>query len=347
MKRQTAGNTLRTVRELLKKIEAGQIGPLYLFEGAELYLREQALAKLLEKAVDPGVRDFNYAALSADEDGLDEAIGLARQYPMMSERRMVVVSGFEMIADDRQIEALKDYLRDPSETTVLVFVTAGLDNRRTISTALKKGCQTVGFDPLNDQEVTDWIREYVHQRGGTIDAGSASYLAGMVGISLMRLSSELDKLMAYVGEKGRITRSEIDLLVLHTREHTSFEISDAVVAGDRRRALTLLDHIFTSQSDSPQTISLMLLGAIAGNYRRMLMAKDLMQQNVSNSELASMLGVSPYAVTHINEKARKVSSERLIAGIRRIAETDLALKSSMATPRLLIEVLICELCPAR
>ncbi|QQS48843.1 MAG: DNA polymerase III subunit delta [Acidobacteriota bacterium] len=348
MKRQATGNTLKEFRDFLKQIENGQIGPLYLFEGTELYLREQALRKLTEAAVDAGVRDFNYAVVSAVEEGLDEALGLARQYPMISARRMVVVKDFETISDDRQIEALKDYFRDPSETTVLVFVTNGLDNRRTISTILRKGCETVRFDPLDEQTgAPNWVRDYVHQAGGAIDAGTAAYLVGMVGTSLLRLTTELDKLLAYAGEKGRITRAEIDELTLYTHEHTNFEITDAIINGDRRRALRVLDHIFTNPPENPQTLSLFILGAIASNYRRMLMAKELMRQNVPNSELAKALGMSPYAVTHINEKARKMQTGKLISGIRRIAETDAALKSSMATPRLLIEFLICELCPGR
>ena len=73
----------------------------------------------------------------------------------------------------------------------------------------------------------------------------------------------------------------------------------------------------------------------------------LMRQNIPNSELASKLGISPYAATHVNEKARKVPEERLVSGIKRIAETDAALKTSLATPRLQLELLICELCPGR
>ncbi len=346
MKRQATGNTLKEIRDFQKRIESGSIGPLYLFEGTELYLREQALKRLTEAAVDAGVRDFNYAAVSAVENGLDEALGLARQYPMISARRMVVVREFESISDDRQIEALKDYFRDPSETTVLVFVTNGLDNRRTISTILRKGCETVRFDPLDEQAgAPNWVRDYVHQAGGAIDPGSAAYLVGMVGTSLLRLSTELDKLLAYTG--GRITRVEIDELTLYTHEHTNFEITDAIINGDRRRALRVLDHIFANPPENPQTLSLFILGAIASNYRRMLMAKELMRQNVPNSELAKALGMSPYAVTHVNEKARKMQTGKLISGIKRIAETDAALKSSMATPRLLLEFLICELCPGR
>jgi DNA polymerase III delta subunit len=90
---------------------------------------------------------------------------------------------------------------------------------------------------------------------------------------------------------------------------------------------------------------LLILGAIASNYRKMLAAKDLMSRNAPNAEVAKAVGMPPYIVTRFNERVRKIDAGRILRGIARIAETDVALKTSLATPRLQIEVLICELCP--
>jgi DNA polymerase III delta subunit len=72
-----------------------------------------------------------------------------------------------------------------------------------------------------------------------------------------------------------------------------------------------------------------------------------MQQNAPNSEVAKAVGMSPFAVTHLNEKARRMSADKILHAIQRIAATDVALKSSLGTPRLQIEWLICELCSSR
>ena len=75
------------------------------------------------------------------------------------------------------------------------------------------------------------------------------------------------------------------------------------------------------------------------------MAKELMGQNAPNAEVAKAAGMSPYAVTRFNERVRKIETGQIVKGIERIAQADVALKSSLATPRLQLEVLICELCP--
>ena len=124
MKRQTSQDALKSQSDFHRKLQKRQFAPLYLFEGAETYLRDQALKALTEAAVDVGLRDFNYTAISVAQGNLDEALGMARQFPMISERRMVVVTGFEAISDDGQLEVLKAYLRQPVETTVLAFVSS-------------------------------------------------------------------------------------------------------------------------------------------------------------------------------------------------------------------------------
>jgi len=346
MKRQASQDSVKSQADFHRKLKSGQIAPLYLFEGAEVYLRDQALKTLTEAAVDASVRDFNYAVISVAQGDLDEALALARQFPMISPRRMIVVTGFEAISDDDQLEQLKNYIRNPVETSVLVFVSSGLDNRRNISTILRKGCEVIGFDQLDERAAAPtWIRDYVARAGCAIDQASAAYLVGTIGVDLMRLAMELDKLIAFVGEKGRITQDEIDLLVRHSREHSNFELTDAIVDGDRKKALNLLQRIFDNASENPQSLSPMILGAIASNYRKMLGAKELMKQNAPNSEVAKIVGMSPYAVGRFNERVRKVETEQILKGIKRIAETDVSLKTSRATPRLLLEVLICELCP--
>ena len=351
MKRSAGTDPLKTQTEFDRNLKAGQFAPVYVLEGKEAYLREQAVKRLLEAAVDEGLRDFNFARVSVSNGDLGEALALARQFPMISARRMVVVTDFESVNDDRQLELLKDYLRDPVETTVLAFVSAGLDNRRAIATALRKAAVVVNFDPLDEKDSAPrWVLEYVKRNGCQMDSSDAAYLIGTVGVELQRLTSELEKLICFVGsfadKRGRISRTEIDALVAHTREHSNFELTDALLDGKRERALRLLGHIFDNPPEAPQTLAILMLGAIARSYRNLLLSKELMRQNAAQEEIAKAVGMSPYAVKYLNERARKAETKTLLKALARIAETDIALKSSLATPRLQMELLVCELCPA-
>lgn len=348
--KKTQPDAVKSQSEFRQRLKAGEIGPLYLFEGRERYLRDIALQELEAATINPGLRDFNRTVISATNGGVEPMLGLARQYPMISTRRLVVVQDFEAVSDERELEMLKSYLSEPASTTVIVFVTDGMDNRRNIATMLRKTCQTVLFSPLDDQQAARWVVDYAARAGCDLDVSTASGLVTTVGVNLTRLVGELEKLINYVrdpsaraGTPTRITRAEIDLLVRYTHEHSNFELTDAIIAGERKRALQLLDRLYTNADESAQSLSLMIVGAIAVNYRRLIIAREMMALNRPNSEIAQAVGLSPYAVTFLNEKARRIDERRLTRGVALTAQTDLALKTSLATPRMLIEVLVCEL----
>ena len=161
----TSQNPERSRAAFLRQLRDRKVGPLYLFEGAEEYLREQALRELISATVDETVRDFNVATVSLAHEEMVHALDLARQLPMISQRRVVVVTQFEQVSDERPLEQLKAYLRNPVETTVLVFVSDQLDNRRNITTILRKGCTAVSFERLSQQNAIRWVMDYAGRAG--------------------------------------------------------------------------------------------------------------------------------------------------------------------------------------
>jgi DNA polymerase III subunit delta len=323
---------------LIRELRSGKVELVYVFEGEEKYLRRAALNSLIDLAVDASVRDFNVSSFDLSDGLLEGPLAIAEQLPMMSERRVVILSGFEVITDERQLELLTAYVRKPVPTTILVFDTEALDNRRAITAILRKGAKNVSFRRLADDEATRWVREYANESGGKMEQGVAEALVGMAGNGLSRLSTEVDKLVAYAGDRP-VTRSDVENIVRHTREHTSFELTDAILAGNRERAVRLLDRLLRSGDSEP----VMILGAIARLFRQMLTARELMQRNAPNADVARAAGMSPWAVTKLNERVRRIDHERIVDAIRLIADADVALKTSLATPRLQLEVLVCQL----
>lgn len=93
---------------------------------------------------------------------------------------------------------------------------------------------------------------------------------------------------------------------------------------------------------------LALLGLISYNYRRLLMAKDLMEKGVSRQEIATAVKLYGNKQEEFLSAARRTELGKLVKAIKRIAQTDLAIKTSVGGPgsagsRLQIEILVCEL----
>lgn len=359
--------TKRLTPEAFRKtLERGEIEPLYLFtgwlpEGArrtgeelmyapEEYLLGEALRALIARALDPAHRAFNLSQFSAVETPLADILAAARELPVLSPRRLVIVRDLDQrlkapegisgaAESESESAALIEYLKHPIPTTTLVFILERVDRRLTIVTALMKACTIVEFRRLSEREALEWVKGYVRRHHGTIEDAAAAALVGLVGADLMLLAAELDKLLTFVGERGHIARSDVEALTVRHREHSNFELTDWILA--RRPAAAW--RILRRQLDAGEE-PVKILGAIASLYRRMLLAKELMARGAPSAEVARAAGLPPLAAGRFNEHVRRIPREEIIAGLQQIARADDALKNSLGPPDALLEFLIYRLC---
>jgi DNA polymerase-3 subunit delta len=329
-----------TFAEIQRQIKERRIDPLYLFKGEEQYLQERAL-RLLFESVDEGFRMVNVAILSLGGDAASrstvaEVVDTANQLPMMSTRRVIVVRDFEKLKESEG-DLLVEYLKNPSPTSTVVFQTTSLDQRRKISTALQKACTVVTFDLLSEKQAISWAEGYLKRRECNMEAGALKRLISLVGTRLSRLANELEKLATYA-DGGTIEESVVDQLVPRAREHTNWELSDALLQRDRTRSIRLAYRLLDDGVDA-----LFIVGTVAGLYRRMLTAKDLMNRGATKDEINKATGRYGYTANEFNERVRRMDREEIVHGIQRLAQVDNAIKNSEASPRLQIEYLVAEL----
>jgi DNA polymerase-3 subunit delta len=235
-------------------------------------------------------------------------------------------------ADD---EVLSRYVNNPVPTTVVIFATDDLHKGKRLSKTLLDRCVVVEFPPLKDGEAKAWAKSRLKALKVTIDERALSQLVELTGTDVQTLNSELEKLSAAVMDSRVITPDVVDSLIGRSRELSNFDLGDQLVAGDRRRALHTLHRLL--EDEVPPVL---LLGLIASNYHRLAIAKELMARG-EREEVHRM--VPYFKKNDFLAAIQRTSSERLYDGLRKIAAADLAIKTSQATPRLQLEMLVCEL----
>jgi DNA polymerase-3 subunit delta len=199
--------------------------------------------------------------------------------------------------------------------------------------SLLKSCTVTALDAFDDQRATRWASDYLKELHCRIDADALRLLIGLTGPGLTRLANELDKLAAYAAG-GTIDRAAVEELVPRVREHSGWELWDAIGSGDRKRALRLMHHLLEDSDPLP------ILGSIASYYRKLLIGKDLMDSGASTDEIKKATGQwSPSFFKGVRRSPREV----FVKGLERIAQVDNAIKNSEGTPRLQMQYLIAEL----
>jgi len=141
-----------------------------------------------------------------------------------------------------------------------------------------------------------------------------------------------------------ISAELIGSLVSNSREISNFDLTDHLFAGRKTEALKVLKKILDDGSEP-----LALLGLISYNLRRLLMAKEAMSQGADRGEVARIAKLRYSDQEAFLANARRADEKSLVRAIRRLAETDLAIKTSIGGggphgARMQIEMLVAELC---
>src|SRR3712207_4064885 len=110
----------QTLDAFLRSLAKGAPAPAYYFHGPEDLLKDEALRALLDRVLDPSLRDFNLDQRSAGQLDMDALFALCTTLPMMAERRVVVLREVEALKRKPKVRGgLLEYLARPSPDTVL------------------------------------------------------------------------------------------------------------------------------------------------------------------------------------------------------------------------------------
>jgi DNA polymerase-3 subunit delta len=207
-------------------------------------------------------------------------------------------------------------------------------------------CGIVELARVEEGEAVRWIAEYCASRDVpvTLDADGARELVDALGGDMMMISNELEKLMLYVGAKNHITLGDVETMVLAAKQRSLYELTDAISAKERVRALEILDAILSSGDGEEAAIGHIYM--LAKTFRQMLviLERNVRDQRMLWAALWQGFRVPPFAADDIIKQARRYKSRReLTRAIRLVAKADLALRSNPVSKRMVLERLVMDL----
>lgn len=323
--------------ELERSLNEGKIQPLYLLSGPERYLRDAAARAITNAALaNTLLREFNDVSFSLLSDDVQAAIAAAEQLPMMSDRRVVRIRDFSRLLEAQE-DVLIAYVVNPVPSTAVIFIADELDKRKKATKTLLDRCTVVDFSPLKDAEAKTWVMKRLKELKTEADDQVINEIVRLVGTDVQTLFMELDKLASGAADTGRITLPLVEELIGRSRELANWDLTDQLLAGNRKKALETLHRLLEDDAEP-----LMLLGLIGSNYRKLALGKQVLMHK-GESQVFKYVYVQPFKQREYLNALRRADAAKLAHAIQLIADVDLAIKTSQATPRLQMEMLVCEL----
>jgi DNA polymerase III delta subunit len=191
---------------LQRSLAKGEVQPVYYFFGDEELLKDDAVRRIMELAVEAPTRDFNLDRRRAPELSADQFRSLVETPPMLVARRCVVLTEVECLQQKRPKQqslraAVTRYVARPSPETVLVLVQSAGER---LDPELGRGASLVDFEILEPARIRKWIHHRAKEKEGglTLEDDAARLLQDAVGDDLPQLAAELAKLAGAI--QGRV-----------------------------------------------------------------------------------------------------------------------------------------------
>jgi DNA polymerase III subunit delta len=243
----TGIDTFRSAFKELK--QSGSLKPIYYFYGEEPFFID-LLQDEIEKIIPDEQKDFNYDLIYGSDAGPAKIIDIARSFPMMSERRVIIVRDFLKLGendDDGNLNDFEGYINQPNPSTVLCLIDSRFPDKRTaLGKTLKssKNCGVYQFDMLPDYKLADWVVDWAkHSHRKKINPDAAQVLSQMVGPNLKLLSTEIDKVCTFVDTEENVTVEHIKKISGSYRDFSVIELKNAVVNRNLDLALGIAEQM--------------------------------------------------------------------------------------------------------
>jgi len=362
------GSGFSAVGRFVAEIEAaaagtGKVKPGYVLAGDEIFLLDRCRAAVIKAFVPPDCRDFCLSDLDLTTTSIFEILDRAQTPSLMAPFQVVFVRNVRQLytrgAKKDEFAALDRYFRSPNPQALLLFIADFLripsDARRMelddknrferLSETLGEHCGMVELARVNEEDAMRWAVATAEAAGLHLETDAARELVDALGADMMLISSELEKLVLYATGRGRITLGDLETMVLSAKQRTLYELTDAISARDRARALALLQGLLNS-SDAGEDAAIGHLYMLARTFRQMLV---ILEKNVRDSRaiwqaLWQGFRMPPFAADDLIRQARRYKSRRdLTRALRLVARADLELRSSPPDKRLVLERLVYEL----
>ena len=274
-----------TFDTVMRDLKARKFAPVYYLMGDEAYYIDQISNWIAENVLQPEERDFNQTIVFGSDVTAAQVVDLAKRYPMMAEKQVIIVKEAQNIKNTEAIEA---YVQKPAPTTVLVFChkNGSLDKRKRLSGLIDKAGVLFESKKLKEAYLPSFIDSYLRAKGVSIDQKSTQIIADSIGADLSRLAGELDKIIISLPENDRrVTPEVVENQIGVSKDFNGFELRDAIVNRNVFKANQIIDYF----DKNPKAGSIYAFLPLLFNYFQNLMVAYYCPKRNNPNDLAQFL----------------------------------------------------------
>ncbi len=349
-----------TQAQIIASWKKGKADAVYFLYGEDEFTKSEFIALALETFLpDFGMRSFNFDQFYGSEGKSVDVVNCASQFPVMADRRMVIVRDAEKLWRSRATAAepvakksskssshedpILSYIEKPNFDCVLIIETTkpGAKNMHPWKEFFAKTV-TLEFPPLKETAVIEWLIARAGKAGRTLDFNAARLVVESVGTDLRTNSSELEKLFAYIGDRSTITEEDVEQAVGISRTFNSFELTKAIGAGNAEKASEIALRMIAEDKSAKYII----VPAIGKYLEQLIVAKEMEREgDQAIAQALGLYGGAAYFVKDYTIAARRYSRAALDTALKSFTQTEFESRIYKMDDTMFFQKLISEIMP--
>ena len=326
------------VLKIINDIKAGNIKPIYFLMGEEPYYIDRLSDYIEQNILSEEEKGFNQTVLYGRDVSMEDIVGAAKRYPMMSERQVIIVREAQDLS--RTIEKLESYAENPMSSTVLVFCYKykTLDKRKKVTKNLQRSGLVFESKKLYENQVGDWIKRVLSGKNYGIEPKAVAMLVEFLGTNLSKINNELEKLQIILPKESVITPKVIEDNIGFSKDYNVFELRKAIGERNQLKAYQIAHYFAENPKDNPMVVTTSLVFSFFSNVLQYHGLKDKSSKNVAAVLKISPYFVNDYTVAIRNFPMKKVS--QIVSSLRDVDVKSKGVGANLNNTDLLKEMLI-------
>ncbi len=302
----------------MKAVDEGKYAPVYMLMGDEDYYIDLVSQHIADKVLKPEELDFNLNIMYGAEIKAVDIMNVARQFPMLAERRVVLVREFQAVRDK---ETLAAYAKNPMPSTILILCHkhGAMEGGKSLLAEIRKSGVVMSSQRLPDYKLPAFVAEYMRSRNLTIEQRATQMLCDHVGSDLTRLVSEIEKLLLVLpAGETQVKASLVEEQTGVSKDFNSFELQDAFATRDVYKANRIVNYYATNPRGFNVAFT---LSSLFGFFADVLLAYYAPDQ--SDDGIARWVGRTTWAAKQAVIPARRTyKANKVLEILSQIRETD-------------------------
>lgn len=310
------------------------IDGLYFIFGDDDFRCQEKLAEIIKRL---GVEQKNVVAFDC-ENNFEQgrlanelsSTGLFAQQKILVIKNLLATKGLDG-------EAIINRLQKKSPAVSVVLLEKNnVDKRTKLYKFLFRSSYFVELQKLSGVAWEKFARELITKNNINVENEAQRLLITRTQGNGWQLQNVLEQLRLYcLGRK--VTSEDIDLFLLRKETGDSFALLDALKAGNDK---AMVKHIVGLRT---QIEPIMVLGAIAYQYRSLVYIKALLEKKAPYSTIAKRARVMPFVVGKLVPLVKDLSWAWLKKTYQLVAQTDIDVKTGAITSEAGVELLVYNL----